>query len=133
VYLLKRRFEDSLVEFEWASRLNPNFSLAQGIYGLTVESALISRIIKLKCALVSLAPVERVGGWRNGIIFVLIGFVTKHFAPARWEHFSHLSMRAAHALRTGGRRPISSAQHPEAPERLPRAAEPIERTCASRR
>jgi TolB-like protein len=35
VYLLKRRFEDSLAEFEWALRLNPNFSLAQGIYGLT--------------------------------------------------------------------------------------------------
>jgi tetratricopeptide (TPR) repeat protein len=36
VYLLKRRFEDSLAEFEWALRLNPNFSLAQGIYGLTL-------------------------------------------------------------------------------------------------
>jgi len=45
------RSEDSLAEFEWALRLNPNFSLARGIYGLTVESALISRIIKLKCAL----------------------------------------------------------------------------------
>jgi TolB-like protein/Tfp pilus assembly protein PilF len=36
VYLLKRRFEDSLAEFEWALRLNPNFSLAQGIYGLSL-------------------------------------------------------------------------------------------------
>jgi TolB-like protein/Tfp pilus assembly protein PilF len=36
VYLLTRRFEDSLAEFEWALRLNPNFSLAQGIYGLTL-------------------------------------------------------------------------------------------------
>ena len=34
VYLLTRRFDDSLAEFEWALRLNPNFSLAQGIYGL---------------------------------------------------------------------------------------------------
>ena len=34
VYLLTRRFEDSLAEFEWALRLNPNFSLARGIYGL---------------------------------------------------------------------------------------------------
>jgi TolB-like protein/cytochrome c-type biogenesis protein CcmH/NrfG len=34
VYLLTRRFEDSLAEFKWALRLNPNFSLAQGIYGL---------------------------------------------------------------------------------------------------
>jgi TolB-like protein len=34
VYLLTRRFEDSLSEFECALRLNPNFSLAQGIYGL---------------------------------------------------------------------------------------------------
>jgi TolB-like protein/Tfp pilus assembly protein PilF len=33
-YLLTRRFEDSLAKFEWALRLNPNFSLAQGIYGL---------------------------------------------------------------------------------------------------
>jgi TolB-like protein/cytochrome c-type biogenesis protein CcmH/NrfG len=36
VYLLTRRFEDSLAEFEWALRLNPNFSLAQGIYGLAL-------------------------------------------------------------------------------------------------
>jgi TolB-like protein/Tfp pilus assembly protein PilF len=34
VYLLRRRFDDSLAEFECALRLNPNFSLAQGIYGL---------------------------------------------------------------------------------------------------
>ena len=34
VHLLTRRFEDSLAEFEWALRLNPNFSLARGIYGL---------------------------------------------------------------------------------------------------
>jgi tetratricopeptide (TPR) repeat protein len=36
VYLLTRRFDDSLAEFEWALRLDPNFSLAQGIYGLTL-------------------------------------------------------------------------------------------------
>jgi TolB-like protein len=36
VHLLTRRFEDSLAEFEWALRLNPNFSLAQGIYGLAL-------------------------------------------------------------------------------------------------
>ena len=36
VYLLTRRFEDSLAEFESALRLNPNFSLAQGIYGLSL-------------------------------------------------------------------------------------------------
>jgi TolB-like protein len=34
VYLFKRRFDDSLAEFEMALRLNPNFSLAQGYYGL---------------------------------------------------------------------------------------------------
>jgi TolB-like protein len=34
VYLVTRRFEDSRAEFEWALSLNPNFSLAQGIYGL---------------------------------------------------------------------------------------------------
>jgi tetratricopeptide (TPR) repeat protein len=34
VYLLTRRFDDSLAEFEWALSLNPNFSLARGIYGL---------------------------------------------------------------------------------------------------
>ena len=34
VHLLTRRFEDSLAEFECALRLNPNFSLARGIYGL---------------------------------------------------------------------------------------------------
>jgi TolB-like protein len=33
-YLLTRRFEDSLAEFEWALGLNPNFSPAQGICGL---------------------------------------------------------------------------------------------------
>ena len=36
VYLFLRRFEDSLAEFELALRLNPNFSLAQGYYGLTL-------------------------------------------------------------------------------------------------
>jgi tetratricopeptide (TPR) repeat protein len=36
VYLYARRFDDSLAEFEWALRLNPNFSLAQGYYGLAL-------------------------------------------------------------------------------------------------
>jgi len=36
VYLFARRFDDSLAEFEWALRLNPNFSLAQGYYGLAL-------------------------------------------------------------------------------------------------
>jgi TolB-like protein len=36
VYLFARRFEDSLAEFEWALRLNPNFSMAQGYYGLAL-------------------------------------------------------------------------------------------------
>jgi len=36
VYLLTRRFEDSLAEFELALRLNPNFSMAQGILGLAL-------------------------------------------------------------------------------------------------
>ena len=37
VYLFARRFEDSLAELELALRLNPNFSLAQGYYGLTLS------------------------------------------------------------------------------------------------
>ncbi len=36
VYLFRRRFDDSLAEFELALRLNPNFSLAQGYYGLAL-------------------------------------------------------------------------------------------------
>ena len=36
VYLFKRRFDDSLAEFELALRLNPNFSLAQGYHGLAL-------------------------------------------------------------------------------------------------
>jgi TolB-like protein len=36
VYLFARRFDDSLAEFELALRLNPNFSLAQGFYGVTL-------------------------------------------------------------------------------------------------
>jgi tetratricopeptide (TPR) repeat protein len=36
VYLFTRRFDDSLAEFETALHLNPNFSLAQGYYGLTL-------------------------------------------------------------------------------------------------
>jgi TolB-like protein len=36
VYLFTRRFDDSLAEFELALRLNPNFSLAQGFYGLAL-------------------------------------------------------------------------------------------------
>jgi adenylate cyclase len=37
VYLFERRFDDSLAEFELALRLNPNFSLAQGYYGLALS------------------------------------------------------------------------------------------------
>jgi tetratricopeptide (TPR) repeat protein len=37
VYLLKRRFDDSLAEFELSLRLNPNFSLAQGFYSLALS------------------------------------------------------------------------------------------------
>jgi TolB-like protein len=36
VYLFARRFDDSLAEMELALRLNPNFSLAQGYYGLAL-------------------------------------------------------------------------------------------------
>jgi TolB-like protein/tetratricopeptide (TPR) repeat protein len=36
VYLFGRRFEDALAEMELALRLNPNFSLAQGYYGLAL-------------------------------------------------------------------------------------------------
>jgi TolB-like protein/Tfp pilus assembly protein PilF len=36
VYLFARRFDDSSAEFEVALQLNPNFSLAQGYYGLTL-------------------------------------------------------------------------------------------------
>ena len=37
VYLFTRGYEDSLAEFELALRLNPNFSLAQGYYGLALS------------------------------------------------------------------------------------------------
>jgi TolB-like protein/Tfp pilus assembly protein PilF len=37
VYLFTRRFGDSLAELELALRLNPNFSLAQGYYGLALS------------------------------------------------------------------------------------------------
>src|SRR5271163_1591348 len=37
VHLFARRFDDSLAEFELALRLNPNFSLAQGYYGLALS------------------------------------------------------------------------------------------------
>jgi TolB-like protein len=36
VHLFARRFDDSLAQFETALRLNPNFSLAQGYYGLVL-------------------------------------------------------------------------------------------------
>ena len=36
VYLIGRRFDDSLAEYELALRLNPNFSLAQGFYGVSL-------------------------------------------------------------------------------------------------
>jgi len=36
-YLFTRRFDDSLSEFELALQLNPNFSLAQGYYGLALS------------------------------------------------------------------------------------------------
>ena len=37
VHLFALRFDDSLAEFELALRLNPNFSLAQGFYGLALS------------------------------------------------------------------------------------------------
>ena len=37
VRLYSRRFDDLLAEFELALRLNPNFSFAQGYYGLTLS------------------------------------------------------------------------------------------------
>jgi TolB-like protein/cytochrome c-type biogenesis protein CcmH/NrfG len=37
VYLLARRFDDSLAEYELALRLNPNFALAQAYYGLSLS------------------------------------------------------------------------------------------------
>ena len=37
VYLFTRRFDDTLAEFELALQLNPNFSLAQAYYGLTLS------------------------------------------------------------------------------------------------
>ena len=37
VYLFERRFDNSLAELELALRLNPNFSLAQGYYGLALS------------------------------------------------------------------------------------------------
>ncbi len=36
-YLFTRRFDDLLAEFELALRLNPNFSMAQGYYGLALS------------------------------------------------------------------------------------------------
>ena len=36
VYLFHRRFDDCLAEFELALRLNPNFSLARGYYGVAL-------------------------------------------------------------------------------------------------
>ena len=36
VYLFGRQFDDSLAEMELALRLNPNFSLAQGYYGVVL-------------------------------------------------------------------------------------------------
>jgi TolB-like protein/Tfp pilus assembly protein PilF len=36
-YLFTRRLDDSLAEFELALRLNPNFSMAQGYYGLALS------------------------------------------------------------------------------------------------
>jgi TolB-like protein/tetratricopeptide (TPR) repeat protein len=36
VHLLRRRFDDSLAALEMALRLNPNFSLAQGVYGFAL-------------------------------------------------------------------------------------------------
>ena len=36
VYLFARRFDDALAEFELALRLNPNFALAHGYYGVTL-------------------------------------------------------------------------------------------------
>jgi TolB-like protein len=38
VYVNLRRFDDSLAEFELALRLNPNLSLAQGLYGLVLAA-----------------------------------------------------------------------------------------------
>src|SRR5262249_55278119 len=37
VYLFTGRYDDSIAEFELALRLNPNFAMAQGYYGLSLS------------------------------------------------------------------------------------------------
>src|SRR6185312_12874762 len=37
VYMLARRFEDSRAAYELALKLNPNFAMAQGYYGLSLS------------------------------------------------------------------------------------------------
>jgi TolB-like protein/Tfp pilus assembly protein PilF len=66
--LFGRRFDDSLAEFETALRLNPNFSLAQGYYGLTL--AYCGRPDEAKLAVqraVRLSPRDPLSALYNGI------------------------------------------------------------------
>ena len=106
VYLFARRFDDSLAEFELALRLNPNFSLAQGFYGLLLsycgrwEEAIVAAGRALR-----LSPRDPFSGVYTGIT------AYAHFVGRNYNEAMQLAREAIRARSdfVGGHRVLTAA------------------------
>jgi TolB-like protein/tetratricopeptide (TPR) repeat protein len=111
VHVLLRRFDDSLAEFELALSLNPNFAMAQSVYGLALAfsgrwedaGAATARALRL-------SPRDPFSAIYNGIA-AYAQFVGRNYAEAmrlarasirlRSDHVSGYRMLCAAAAMTG--------------------------------
>src|SRR5690242_17817572 len=86
-YLFRRRFDDSLAEFEAALRLNPSFSLAHGHYGLALACC-----GRLEEAQLATARALRLSPLRSGFSG-LLGLFT-HYLTGNYKESMRLSQEA---------------------------------------
>jgi len=86
-YLFRRRFDDSLAEFESALRLNPSFSLAHGHYGLAL--ACCGRLEEAELATARALRLSPHGSSFSG----LLGLFT-HYLKGNYKESMRLSREA---------------------------------------
>jgi TolB-like protein len=91
VYLLERRFDDSLAEYELALRLNPNFAQAQGFYSLSLSySGHWQKAVQAAERALLLSPRDPFSAVYNGIA-AYAQFVGRNYEEAM--NLSHESVR----------------------------------------
>ena len=91
VYLLERRFDNSLAEYELALRLNPNFAQAQGFYSLSLSySGRWQEAVQAAQRALLLSPRDPFSAVYNGIA-AYAQFVGRHYEEAM--HLSRESIR----------------------------------------